>query len=242
MFAEEQISREQLQILQLDRLKKILDWAYDKSAFYQRTFQAHSVTPNDVQSLKDVCKLPLTTRQELIGKEFDLLTLPLSSVIRVSQLDGLTRFYTRADIQSNVELMIRALMAANILRGSIIKLEGDLSDSRLLDVLYALESIGATVVLSEGLDVDTTIKLADDALTLKDCKLYSLPECLFYQCDFGYHVQEDKFLLELVDGELVMTTLTAQAMPLIRYRTGKHAKLIDEPCHCGRSFRRIQFT
>ena len=243
MFADEQmerIRREELEILQLERLRKIIAWTYDKSAFYQRTFQANAVKPEDIQSLADVSKLPLMTRDELVGNEFELLTLPLSSVVRISRVGWLTRLCTRGDIRNNVEMMIRALMAANILRGSVVGIGGDLSDSRLLDVLYALESIGATVALNESHSVETVITLAEDTLTYKNFKLPAPPEGnLFYQCNFGCHVHEDNFLAEIVSGELVITTLTAQALPLIRYRTGRTAKKICEPCPCGRTFTRI---
>jgi phenylacetate-CoA ligase len=67
----------------------------------------------------------------------------------------------------------------------------------------------------------------------------------------GLHVQEDHFLVEVVDpqtgqpvpdgtdGELVFTTLTKQAMPLLRYRSGDIASLTREPCVCGRTFARM---
>jgi phenylacetate-CoA ligase len=71
----------------------------------------------------------------------------------------------------------------------------------------------------------------------------------------GLHVNEDHFLVEVVDprtlepvapgatGELVMTTLTKEAFPLVRYRTRDLTSLIPEPCPCGRTsvrMRRIQ--
>lgn len=245
MFADEQmerIRREELELLQLERLKKIVAWAYEKSAFYQSSLQRHGITPDDIQSLDDVDKLPFLTREELIGNELDFLTLPLSSVVRISCVGGITRFYTKGDIRNNVEMMIRCLIAADILRGSVIGIRGDLSDSRLLDVLYALESIGATVVLNENFSVDTVVNLHEDTLTFKDFKLYMPPEgSWLYQCGTSYHVQEDNFFVEIVDGELVITTLTAQALPLIRYRTGQVAKKIFEPCPCNRTFTRITF-
>ena len=231
MFEIESIRREELEILQLERLRKIIAWAYDKSAFYQRTFQTHGVKPEDIQSLADVSKLPFLTRDELIGKEFELLTLPLSSIVRISRVGGLTRLCTRGDIRNNVEMMM-----------SVVGIVGDLSDSRLLDALYALESIGATVALNEDFKAETVITLAEDTLTYKNFKLPAPPEGnLFYQCNFGCHVHEDNFLAEIVSGELVITTLTAQALPLIRYRTGRRAKKICEPCPCGRTFTRILF-
>ncbi len=67
----------------------------------------------------------------------------------------------------------------------------------------------------------------------------------------GLHVQEDHFLVEAidpdtgepvddgVDGELVFTTLTKEALPLLRYRTGDIASLNHERCVCGRTFARM---
>ena len=68
----------------------------------------------------------------------------------------------------------------------------------------------------------------------------------------GLHINEDHFLLEVVDpetldpvapgeiGELVITTLTKEAFPMIRYRTRDLTWLIPEPCPCGRTLMRMQ--
>ncbi len=73
-------------------------------------------------------------------------------------------------------------------------------------------------------------------------------ECL---CKAGMHVNEDHYLVEIVDpetlaplpegavGELVFTTLSRQAQPLIRYRTRDLCSLIYEPCACGRTSARM---
>ena len=67
----------------------------------------------------------------------------------------------------------------------------------------------------------------------------------------GLHVFEDHFLVETVDtetgrpvpsgveGELVLTSLTRRASPIVRYRTRDRVILVDEPCACGSPFRRI---
>jgi phenylacetate-coenzyme A ligase PaaK-like adenylate-forming protein len=67
----------------------------------------------------------------------------------------------------------------------------------------------------------------------------------------GYHLREADLLFEIVDpdtgqplnngevGEIVITTLTRQGMPLIRYRTGDLSHIIPEPCSCGSATRRI---
>jgi phenylacetate-coenzyme A ligase PaaK-like adenylate-forming protein len=43
-------------------------------------------------------------------------------------------------------------------------------------------------------------------------------------------------------GEVVVTTLTRQAMPLVRYRTGHRAALMASPCACGSALRRLKLT
>jgi len=53
------------------------------------------------------------------------------------------------------------------------------------------------------------------------------------------HVFEDHFYPEVIDGELVLTTLTKEAMPVIRYRTGDVTSFVDGECGCGRTSRRI---
>jgi len=67
----------------------------------------------------------------------------------------------------------------------------------------------------------------------------------------GLHVNEDHFLFEIIDpetaepvpdgevGELVITSLTKEAFPVIRLRTGDLTRRITEPCPCGRTFQRI---
>jgi phenylacetate-CoA ligase len=67
----------------------------------------------------------------------------------------------------------------------------------------------------------------------------------------GLHVNEDHFVVEVInpstlqpvtvgeEGELVFTTITKEAFPLIRYRTGDRACLMPEPCSCGRTFMRM---
>jgi phenylacetate-CoA ligase len=75
-------------------------------------------------------------------------------------------------------------------------------------------------------------------------------ECLAKQ---GMHVQEDHFLVEIIDpetgtpladgerGELVITTLTREAMPVLRYRTRDLTSILRERCACGRTTARIDW-
>jgi len=68
----------------------------------------------------------------------------------------------------------------------------------------------------------------------------------------GLHINEDHFLVEVIDplttepvgpgetGELVITTLTKEAFPMIRYRTRDLTRILPESCPCGRTFKRMQ--
>jgi phenylacetate-CoA ligase len=88
------------------------------------------------------------------------------------------------------------------------------------------------------------------------CDIYGLSEVIgpgvAAECREGkgvMHVFDDHFLPEVVDpetgeptdglGELVLTTLTKEALPVLRYRTGDVTRLVDGPCACGRTHRRI---
>ncbi len=98
----------------------------------------------------------------------------------------------------------------------------------------------------------------EEKLGLKAVDLYGLSEILgpgvaaeCHVAQSGLHAWEDHFLFETIDpesleptpdgepGELVITTLTKEALPMVRYRTRDITRLSDEPCACGRTHRRI---
>jgi phenylacetate-CoA ligase len=100
----------------------------------------------------------------------------------------------------------------------------------------------------------------EDGLHIQIHTAYGLSEVpgpgIAYECQErrGLHLNEDHFLAEIVDpaagtplplgkeGELVLTTLTAKAYPLLRFRTGDLALLTQEACPCGRTFTRLEMT
>jgi len=75
------------------------------------------------------------------------------------------------------------------------------------------------------------------------------------ECKAGMHLWEDNYILEIINpatgeplpdgqtGELVLTTLKREAMPILRYRTRDITSIVPEPCDCGRTHRRlVRFT
>lgn len=116
-----------------------------------------------------------------------------------------------------------------------------------------------TIILV-GEPVDEKIrKLLEKNLHVTVWIHYGLSEvpgpAIAYECSHheGLHVHQDHFLAEIVDpttgkvlsegepGELILTTLTTRAFPLIRFRTGDRARIIPEVCPCGSSRLRIQW-
>ncbi len=97
----------------------------------------------------------------------------------------------------------------------------------------------------------------EDRLHIKSTDTYGSTEIMSPgvagECSLrdGLHINEDHFLIEIInpktleplgigpEGELVLTTITKEGFPLIRYRTGDITSLNPEPCACGRTFLRM---
>jgi phenylacetate-CoA ligase len=129
--------------------------------------------------------------------------------------------------------------------------EGMGVDLRQLSLRYA--ACGAepwTEAMRRGIEAKFGIKAMD---------IYGLSEiigpgvaCECFQAQNGLHIWEDHFFCEVIDpdtaepvrpgeaGELVLTTLTKEALPMVRYRSRDITRLIEEPCACGRTHRRMQ--
>ncbi|MBN2179558.1 MAG: phenylacetate--CoA ligase [Deltaproteobacteria bacterium] len=105
---------------------------------------------------------------------------------------------------------------------------------------------------------DTMKDEIEERLNIRALNIYGLSEIMgpgvAMECKEGrngLHVFEDHFIVESIDpatgevvpdgeeGELVFTTLTKEAFPLIRYRTKDMSRLMREPCSCGRSLTRM---
>jgi phenylacetate-coenzyme A ligase PaaK-like adenylate-forming protein len=132
---------------------------------------------------------------------------------------------------------------------------------RLGEALAAAESPGHS--LKAGLFgaepwTDALRARIEELLDLRALDIYGLSEVIgpgvaaeCAEAADGLHVNEDHFLVEAVDpvsgepvpdgtpGELVFTTVTKQALPLLRYRSGDIASLNREPCRCGRTLARM---
>ncbi|WP_053363528.1 AMP-binding protein [Bacillus sp. FJAT-27251] len=101
-------------------------------------------------------------------------------------------------------------------------------------------------------------KLLEDTFDIKACDIYGLSEVMgpgvameCHEAQDGLHIAEDHFIVEVInpdtlervpdgeEGELVFTSLTKEAFPVIRYRTGDIASITREKCKCGRTTTRM---
>jgi len=102
--AIEKASLDELQALQLSRMKWSLQHAYDHVAHYRKRFEETGVHPEDLQTLADLGKFPLTAKQDLRENyPFDLFAVPMDEVVRIHASSGTTGKptvvgYTKNDI------------------------------------------------------------------------------------------------------------------------------------------------
>jgi phenylacetate-CoA ligase len=96
-----------------------------------------------------------------------------------------------------------------------------------------------TVLLSRPVSAETREQLGAGLFAKVQCSFgigEVLDPGLCVECEAGqFHIHEDQFLPEVCDGELVITTLAREAMPLLRFRTRTTCELRRVPCSCGRT-------
>ena len=314
---KECMPRKELEEIQLRRLKETVYRVYTFVPAYKEKMDQAGIKPEDIKSLKDLQKLPFTTKQDLRDNyPFGLFALPMSEVVRIHSSSGTTGKptvvgYSKKDIDIWSELMARALTSAGATRYSVIQnAYGYGLFTGGLGVHYGAEKIAASVIPSSGGNTKRQIMLMQDFGTTvltctpsyalfmsevmremgiepNDLKLkagifgaepwsenmrreienkleidaydiYGLSEIIgpgvAIECPNkqGLHIAEDHFLAEIIDpineevledgnqGELVITTISKEALPIIRYRTRDLTSLDKNICDCGRTHVRMQ--
>jgi phenylacetate-CoA ligase len=312
----EQMDREQLAQLQLERLQATLHRVYKNVKFYKKKFDALGFLPEDCRSLEDLTRLPFTTRQDLArAYPYEMFAVPLREVVRIHSSTGspgnpIVMGYTARDLRNWAKLAARVLTAAGVDRDDVVQVT--LSYGLLTSAFglhYGVELLGASVIptgpgatarqvqimrdyrttvlistpgyalviaeMLEELGVDAKslhLKVGlfagepwteaqraeiESRLFLKALDNYALSEAMgpgvAGECEAreGMHLNEDHFLAEIIDpasgevlppgsrGELVLTTITREATPLVRFRTGDLTRLDYAPCPCGRTTARL---
>ena len=312
---QETLSRSDMEALQLARLKETVARVYEKVAPYRKKMDEAGIRPEDVQSLRDLSRLPFVTKQDLRDNyPFGLFAVPREELVRIHASSGTTGKptvvgYTQGDLDTWTECVSRIACAGGASKDDMAQIcFGYGMFTGALGLHYGLENIGATIVPSStgnsekqlmymkdfgttllvatpsyalrlaevarelGMDPKTDLKvriglvgseLLTDAMREEMHKCwgedmlvtsnYGMSELMgpgvSGECEHmcGMHINEDFFIPEIINpetgevlpagewGELVITCIKKEALPLIRYRTKDITRLIYEPCACGRT-------
>ena len=317
---EETLSRVEIEKIQLERLQETVKRVYEKVAPYRAKMDALGVKPEDIQTLKDLAKLPFVTKQDMRDNyPFGLFTVPKSELVRIHASSGTTGKptvvgYTENDLKIWTECVSRIACMGGASKEDVAQIcFGYGMFTGALGLHYGLEKIGATIVPSSTgnsekqimymKDFGTTLLVATPSYALRLAEVareigvdpktdlnvkiglvgselltdamrdemhkawgndmlvtsnYGMSELMgpgvSGECEYlcGMHINEDYFIPEIINpetgevlpagekGELVITCIKKEGLPLIRYRTKDITRLIYEPCKCGRTFVRME--
>ncbi|MHC3439316.1 phenylacetate--CoA ligase PaaK [Natrialbaceae archaeon A-gly3] len=313
----ETASREEIRELQNERLRETVQNAYENVDYYREELDEAGVSPEDIETVDDISKLPFTTKEDFRDEYPDgLFAVDDEEITRIHASSGTTGkpkivSYTDDDLDVWSEVVARSLKAGGIEPGDTVQnAYGYGLFTGGLGLHYGVEELGATVIpiggggtqrqvemlqdlesdaisctpsyalyLAEtaeemGIDIkdlplSTVIfgaepctepmrKEIEERLDVNGIDIYGLSEIIgpgvsmeCHEAQDGLHIWEDRFYPEIVDpetgeplpegeeGELVLTTLSKEALPVLRYRTGDLTTLNYDECECGRTMVRM---
>jgi phenylacetate-CoA ligase len=165
----ERASRDELQALQLERLKWSLRHAYDNVAHYRAAFDAAGVHPDDLKSLADLARFPFTDKKTLRDHyPFGLFAVPREKVVRLHASSGTTGKptvvgYTQNDIDTWAGVVARSIRAAGGRAGDMVHISyGYGLFTGGLGAHYGAERLGCTVVPMSGGQTEKQVQLICD--------------------------------------------------------------------------------
>jgi phenylacetate-CoA ligase len=165
----ETASRDEISALQLQRLQKTLQHAYDHVPHYRRAFDAKGVHPSDCKQLSDLAKFPFTTKADLRDNyPFGMFAVPREQVVRVHASSGTTGKptvvgYTQRDIHNWADLVARSIRASGGRAGDIVHVAyGYGLFTGGLGAHYGAERLGCTVIPMSGGQTEKQVQLITD--------------------------------------------------------------------------------
>lgn len=310
------MSRSSMKELQLEQLKISVKRAYDNVPMYKRKFDEIGLKPEHIQTLKDIEKIPFTTKADLRDNyPYGLFAVPLKKIVRLHASSGTTGKpivvgYTQKDMDNWSENIARLVVAAGGCEEDVAQVVfGYGLFTGGFGLHYGLEKVGITVIPASSGNSERQLMLMEDFGTtilvgtpsyalylaeiademgidksklklrlglfggeghtpemraeiekrwgIKATENYGLSEvqgpgvsgeC---HCQCGMHINEDHFYPEIINsetdetldygekGELVLTTLTKEGIPMLRYKTKDITILNPEKCECGRTTTRM---
>ena len=165
----ERASADELQALQLQRLRATLARVYERVPHYRAAFDTRGVHPSDCKTLADIAKFPFTTKTDLRANyPFGMFAVPREKVVRVHASSGTTGKptvvgYTQADIDTWADLVARSIRASGGRAGDIVHVAyGYGLFTGGLGAHYGAERLGCTVVPMSGGQTEKQVQLITD--------------------------------------------------------------------------------
>jgi phenylacetate-CoA ligase len=165
----ETASQDELQSLQLQRLKATLQHAYANVPHYRQRFDEKGVHPDDLTSLSDLAKFPFTGKDDLRANyPFGMFAVPREQVVRIHASSGTTGKptvvgYTQKDIDTWAGLVARSIRAAGGRAGDIVHVAyGYGLFTGGLGAHYGAEKLGCTVIPMSGGQTEKQVQLITD--------------------------------------------------------------------------------
>ena len=162
-------TRDDIESVQLERLQSTLRHAYANNVSYKRKFDAAGVHPDDLRSLADLARFPLTTQADLRDAyPFGFFSVPREQVARIHASSGTTGKptvvgYTRNDIATWSNLVARSIRAAGGRAGMKVHVAyGYGLFTGGLGAHYGAESAGCTVIPMSGGQTEKQVQLICD--------------------------------------------------------------------------------
>jgi phenylacetate-CoA ligase len=165
----ETASQDELQSLQLQRLKATLQHAYANVPHYRQRFDEKGVHPDDLTSLSDLAKFPFTGKEDLRANyPFGMFAVPRDKVVRIHASSGTTGKptvvgYTQKDIDTWSGLVARSIRASGGRAGDIVHIAyGYGLFTGGLGAHYGAEKLGCTVIPMSGGQTEKQAQLITD--------------------------------------------------------------------------------
>ena len=165
----EKASRDELQALQLERLKWSLKHAYDNVEHYRKKFDAAGAKPGDLKTLDDLAKFPLTNKSDLRETyPFGMFAVPMDQVVRLHASSGTTGKptvvgYTAHDIDTWTHCMARSIRAAGARPGDKVHVAyGYGLFTGGLGAHYGSERLGLVTIPMSGGMTERQVQLITD--------------------------------------------------------------------------------
>ncbi|HAJ94626.1 MAG TPA: phenylacetate--CoA ligase [Actinobacteria bacterium] len=185
----ETLSRDKLEKLQLERLKKTLVDTYSTVDFYRKRLDDAGIDPEKFDSLDELEKIPFTVKDDLRNNfPFGLFARPMKEVVRIHSSSGTTGNptvvgYTKNDIAMWANLIARQLYATGVRDDDVIQNSyGYGLFTGGLGLHYGGELLGATVVPVSGGNTQRQIKIMQDYSSTVIC---CTPSYALYMAEVG---------------------------------------------------------